>query len=381
MRYNPTIFLLISFLLLLSCSKTQDNDLEAKKALLKEKKAALEKLNSEVNELEKEIAQLDPDFQSVGKLTLVSVLTVGKSNFTHFVEVRGNVETDNNVILTAESMGLVKGIFVTEGQNVGQGQVLLRQENSVIQNSIEEVKSSLSLAEMVFQKQENLWNQKIGTEIQYLQAKNNKENIEKRLQTLYSQLELANVRAPFSGVVDEIFIKIGQSAGPGVQLMRLVSLNNIQVVADVSEVYLGKITRGDSVLIEFPSLGIEKTARILNIGQVINPDNRTFRIEAAVPNENNLLKPDLLATVKFKNYEKPNAVSIPTKYIQNDKAGDFVFVAEMKDKDLIAKKIRIVRGETYKEMTLIKEGLKGTEKLIIDGFREVAEGSKLKIAQ
>ena len=234
-------------------------------------------------------------------------------------------------------------------------------------------------AEVRHERQKNLWEQKIGTEFQYLETKNNMERLQKQLATLRSQANMANTTAPFAGYVDEIFVKRGENAGPGSQLLRLVSLSQVNVVAEISEFYLTKVKRGDSVNINFPSLDLDMKAPITLVGQTINPDNRTFRIEIKLNNPNNSIKPDLLATVKIKNEDKSESIVIPTNLIQNDNIGDFVFVVDKKDKKRIAKKVRVKRGETYDNQTVIENGLKGGEKLIEKGFREVVDGSLIEV--
>jgi len=375
------LFILLMSAFFVACGGSAD-DVETKKTLLQEKRRELEKLNAEISQLEKEIAAKDPSFQSnKERITLVSIKPISRTSFTHFVEVKGKVVADNNVILTAETMGVVRTVNVSEGQGVGQGQVVVQQDNKVIQRTIEEVKTSLELANTLYEKQTKLWEQKIGTEIQYLEARNRKQMLESQLQTLYAQLDLSNVRAPFSGVVDEVFIKRGENAGPSTPLMRIVNLGNIKVEASVSESYLTKVKVGDPVVVEFPSLDIEEEARITMIGQIINPDNRTFRIEISVPNRSGKLKPDMLATVKLKDYQEENVVVVPTNLIQRDKAGDFVFVAIKKGKGFIAKKVKIKRGQSYQDKTLVTSGLEGGEQIIEEGFKEVVEGAKIEIVK
>lgn len=369
-------------LLVVACGGGGD-DLESKKNLLLEKKQDMDKLKAEIATLEKEIADLDPSFKTGNEQkTLVSVIPVARDTFQHFVEVQGKVETDNNVILSAETGGVVRSILVSEGQGVGAGQVLIQQDNNVLQKNVAELETSLNLAKTVYERQKSLWEQKIGTEIQYLEAQNQVQALESRLQTIQAQMAQSSVRAPFSGIVDEVYIKKGQMAAPGTQVLRLVSQSGLRVVAEVSESYLGKVKIGDKVLVEFPSLEVEKEANIVMIGQVINPDNRTFRIEVAVPNVKGLLKPDLIAKVKFQNYQKENTVVVPTNLLQRDKTGDFVFILVKGEdgKTDVAKKINVERGETYLNKTEILSGLNGDEKLIKDGFRDVANGSKIEIA-
>lgn len=360
----------------------ENNSLESKKKALKEKRIQAEKLASEIKILEKEIAALDPVFaKQFSTATLVSSLRLQPASFTSFIEVQGAVKSDNNVILNAESAGLVKYIAVSEGQAVGMGQVLATQDNDVIQKQIAAVKTDLELADILFKRQENLWNQKVGTEVQYLQAKNNKERLEKQLQTLNAQLRSTSLIAPFSGIVDEIFIKKGQMALPGMQMMRLVNSNQVKVIADVSESHLNKIKTGMPVTIAFPSLNMEKDARISLIGQTINPDNRTFRVEVMMVNAEGQLKPDLLATLRIADQTRENAITIPANLIQRDKTGDYVYILTRQKDKLTAKKVRIKRGGTFKNQTLILEGLKGNEELIDEGFREVSDDSEVRLTE
>jgi RND family efflux transporter MFP subunit len=373
---------ILAALLILTACGGDGNSVEAKKQALKDKLKQLELIQAEIKGLEKDIAKLDPSFaKSLNTQVLVTTVPVSADKFEGFVEVQGTVKTDNNVILTAETAGVVRGVNVVEGQAVGAGQVLITQDSEVLQKNIAEVKTSLELAELTYKRQENLWSQKIGTELQFLQAKNTKESLEKRLQTLYAQARMANVVAPFSGVVDEVFIKRGQAAMPGQQLLRLVSANQVKVVADVSETYLSKVRRGDLVKILFPSLDRKVEAPISLIGQTINPDNRTFRIEAILSNPDNMLKPDLLAKIEIKNYQNQKALVVPTHLIQRDKAGEYVYVM-MKEKDKnIAKKVRIKSGKTFQNKTEVAEGLKAEHVLIDEGFREVVEGSEVKVIE
>jgi RND family efflux transporter MFP subunit len=353
------------------------NSLEQKKKLLREKKVALEKLAAEVKLLEQEISQGNQKNKNKTEGTLVTIINLSSDNFTSYIEVQAAVKADNNAIISAETMGIIRNMNVVEGQSVVAGQVLAVQDNDVIQKTISEVKSSLELAEVVFKRQEALWQQKVGTEMQYLQAKNSKEGLEKRLQTLQSQMRSSTIIAPFSGVVEELFLKRGQNAMPGAPVLRLVSTSQVKVVADVSETYLNKVKQGDAVKVFFPSLEKEVDGTIALIGQTINPENRTFKVEIWLSNMGGLLKPDLLAKVRFKNYEKNQAIVVPTNLIQKDKIGMFVFVVH-KDK---AKKVRIKTGNTYKNKTEIIEGLKGDEKIIDEGFREVTDNENVSIVE
>ncbi len=382
MKSLNLFFCLACLLLASACGNGSGDELAEKKATLEEKRKQLEQLNADIIVLEKEILALDPNFATQNiKKTLVTTLPVKSSDFTSYLEVQGTVESDNNVILSAETNGIVRNLLVKEGQFVGQGQLLVSQSSEVLQSSIAEVEKSLELAEVVFKRQSNLWEQRIGTELQYLEAKNNKERLERQLQTLRSQVGMANITAPFSGVVDEIFIRQGQNAGPGTQVLRLVNTQQVNVVAEVSETYLGKVKVGDLVKVDFPSLDKSQEAPISLIGQTINPENRTFRIEIQLTNPERTLKPDLLATVRIQEAKQADAIVIPTNLIQKDKAGEFVFVLDQEGKKQIARKVRVQRGDTYDNQTVILEGLQGDELLIDRGSREVADGSNVELSK
>ncbi len=382
-----TVALTLMVLVAACGGKEDTKDKSSKKAKevraeLTKKKNEFEKLRTEISRLEKRLEKLDPSYAKAkkeAKTTLVSTIPVTKEDFTSFVEVRGTVKSDKNVILNAQTQGLVTYIAAREGQLVGAGQVLVSQENSVLVNQLEEVKTQLRLADALFKRQDNLWKKKIGTEIQYLTAKNTKEALERKIKTIQSQMALSSITAPFSGVVDEIFVKKGQNVGPMNQILRMVSLNSVQIQADVSEAYLGRVSRGDKVKVKFPSLNIEKMAAIKTIGQIINPDNRTFRIELELPNSNRLLKPDLQAIVEMEDFTKKEAVVIPSNLIQKDKTGEFVYVLNKKDGKTLAKKVLIRRGANANNRTMVESGLKGDEMLIEQGFRDVSEGGLVKV--
>jgi RND family efflux transporter MFP subunit len=372
--------LLLSLAFLAACGGGA-NDLESKKNQLRDKKKALEQLQAEISQLERDIVALDPSFKlSADNSTLVSVIQLSKGDFVRYNEARGRVETDQNVMVTPETAGVIKQILVREGQSVGAGQILVTQDSEVLQRSMNEVTTALELANVTYERQAKLWEQNIGTELQYLQAKNQKERLEKQLQTLKAQVNMTAVKAPFSGVVDEVIAKVGEAASPGVPLLRLVSLSNMRVNADVPESLLGKVKVGDKVRVSFPSIKREVDGQVVVVGQIINPDSRSFRIEVAVGNVDNLLKPDLLAVVKIQDETKPDVVIIPTNLIQREGGQEFVYIAAQDDqKQPIAKKVMVERGETYDNKTYLKSGLKGDEQLIEKGFRDVTDGAAIKI--
>lgn len=370
----------LSVLLLFACGGNPD-DVEAKKQQLAEYKKEANELNQKISSLEKEIAGMDSSFsQQARKTTLVTTLPVQTKTFQHFVEVRGSVASRKNVTLSAEVPGRIESVEVQEGQVVGKGQVLVRLDGETIRNNIKELETSLDLATTRFERQSNLWDQKIGTEIQFLESKNQKESLERRLATAQSQLAQTIIRAPFGGSIDEVMARVGEMAQPGVPLVQIVSMTDMYIDADLSEALLGKFKVGDSVEVTFPSLNKSIKSTISAVGQVINPNNRTFSIEIKLPANDELLKPNLLAIVRINDFSADDAVVIPTNLIQTDNQGDFVYIARQEQNNLVAEKVHVERGLTFENETMVTSGLQGDEKLIQEGFREVAEGVALRDA-
>jgi len=370
------IGLIIVALLLNGCQPTTTT-LEQKKEELKTLKNEALDLQQQISTLEKEIAEADPDFIRDNS-TLVSTLKPINKKFVHKIEVRGSVQSRKNIILSAEAMGRINSIVVTEGTMVKKGQMLLQIDATTLKNSIEELKTSLELANIVYTKQANLWKNNIGTEIQYLEAKNKKESLERRLTTTYSQLDLATIEAPFSGSIDEVFVKEGEIAQPGLPMFRIVSLDDMYIKADISENHIGKIAVNDQVKVSFPSLSKEYNSSITAIGQVINIKNRTFSIEVKMESDNQV-KPNLTAVLELQDYENNEAWVIPTEIIQNDNYGDFVFLVGNGDEKSVAKKFRIERGKSFRGETEILNQFNGNELIINQGFRDVSEGVAVKL--
>ena len=378
---NHIAYLSLGFFLLATACGGDQNELSEKKAQLQEYRAEAKELRTKITSLEEEIAAQDSTFGRRDKATLVTTLPVTTKNFEHFLEVRGSVESEQNVTMSAEAPGIVEQIRVQEGDRVRKGQVMVSQDSETIRRNIEELKTSLDLATTVYERQKNLWDQKIGTEIQFLQAKNNKESLERRIASAQSQLSSYIIRAPFAGLVDNIIVKEGEMAQPGLPLLRLVSLQDMHIEADVSEAYLGKFAVGDSVQVTFPSLNKTVTSTISAVGQVIDENNRTFSIEVKLPTKEDMLRPNLLAVVKIKDFEQQEAIVVPTNLILNDNQGDFVYVVQENDGVPVATKKPVERGLSYQGETLIESGLTAGDRLVNEGFRSVAEGTQLKVTE
>ncbi|WP_026950487.1 efflux RND transporter periplasmic adaptor subunit [Algoriphagus mannitolivorans] len=370
-KYLPLLALSV---LMISCKK---DDLAAKKEKLETLKSNLASISTEIRELEKELSDLDPEFAAQNKKPiLITTAAVRKGEFTHFVEVTGSVLSKKNVSISSEISGRILQVSAVEGMRMAKGQVLAVIDSEGIQRNIEEMENSLSLAKTIFEKQERLWKQQIGTEIQYLEAKNRKEGLEKSLASLKTQLSKAYIRAPFNGTVETVQARLGELVQPGVPMFQFVGESDLFIEADISESYVGVLQKGDSVEVAFPSLGKTFNTKVSAVGAIINPNNRTFKVEVFLPQIGGL-KPNMISVLKIQDYKNPSSVVVPSHLILSDNRGDYVFVVE----NDTAKKKYIVRGMSTGNETEIKDGLVGTEILVDKGFREVGDNFSVNIAQ
>ncbi|MBN8575405.1 MAG: efflux RND transporter periplasmic adaptor subunit [Cytophagales bacterium] len=370
----------LPLLLLAAMACQPSNELDKKKTELTEARAKLQDAKDKVHALETEIKALDPEFEKTNNAVSISTWKLNARTFEHFVDVRGAVESRKNVTLSAATGGKIEKVWVNEGQAVTAGQTLVTIESEILRNSLAELNSALDLARTVFEKQEKLWQQKIGTELQYLQAKNNKESLEKRVAVTKAQIDQTVVRAPFAGTIDKVDALVGELATPGVPLVRMVNPNDMYVKADVSENFIGTLKTGDKVEVFFPAFNKKVASTILSVGQVINPENRTFRVECRLVTEVGA-KPNQVVVVSIRDYVNPNVFTVPTKIIQRDTQGTFVFISETKGEGLVARKVYIKPGLSYGNETEVLEGLAGTETVVFEGYREVTEGAELKAAE
>lgn len=367
---KKSFYIISSLAILVACSKPTKE----------EKIAQLEKeiLTTEVtlNKMKSELKALSGD--AVLKTTfdkLVTTTSPSKGAFATYIEMPGKVVSRQNILVGPEVNGNITALYVVNGQMVQKGQMIAKIDDVLFKSNIEELESTISLAEDLFERQKNLWEQKVGSELQYLQAKNNLESLQKRMTTAQNQLAKTIVRAPMSGVVDEVYLKLGEMSGMGAPICRIVNLQDIYVETEVSEKYVGKVKQGDKVEVLFPSLDRKLNAGISAVTQIINPGNRTFKAEVRISNSDGLLKPNLLSVVRMQDYINTNAISVPTRLIQMSSAGSYVFVNE---NNIVAKKW-IKTGRSSDGMTEVQEGLAGDELLIDLGFRDVTEGDKIQV--
>ncbi len=374
---NRILFLAI-IALAWSCGEQEPQTVEEKEKKLVEYRKELAELNKKIEELEGSIKDAkgknpEDDYRTVELMPLKA------ETFNHYVEVQGNVESDKNVQIFPKTQGVVLDIKVEEGDKVSAGQVIAVLDAAQLEKAIEEIKTRLELATTIYERQANLWKQKIGSEVQYLQAKNNKEALENQLETQKTALSNAMVTAPISGTIDQLMLNVGEMAAPTMPIARVVNLSVVEINAEVSENYTKAVKRGDQVQVSFPAIDMEMPVRISMVGQTINPTNRTFRIQMKAVNKDGYLKPNSMAVVKINDFTKENAVSIPSHVLQQSTTGDrFVYVARPEAGNYKIEKVIVEVGLTYKGQTLVAKGLKPSDMLVVSGYNEVIDGEPVK---
>lgn len=350
-----------------------------------DKKAELEKLISEREQLNAKIEELKAAIEADGepalaavdssKYKMVSVEALQPTTFNHFVQIQGKVDTDNNIIVSCETQGgMIKNVRVKRGDRVKKGQILAELDNVMIRKGIEELKTSLDLAVTLFEKQEKLWKENVGTEVQYLQAKSTKESLESRMAQLQDQLKKTRITAPMDGIIDEVFRKEGEIIAMGMPAFRVVNGSDFKVVGELAEAYISKINPGDEVEIYFPDIKKTLKEKINVVGSTINPVNRTFVVEAKISKNSPDIKPNLVAYMKIKDFSKANALVVPINTVQTSRIGQYVFVAQG---SIVVKK-NVVVTETYGNTALVDSGLAVGDKIITFGYNDLTEGQNIK---
>ena len=348
-------------------------------------KKELAELKGTLKETQKRIAELEAELNTDSskvevKSVFVDLIKIKTDTFIHYITITGSVESDNQAFISPEINGQIKEVLVKEGQHVKKGQALVVLNSEITQKTINEVQTNLELAHTVYKKQKELWDQEIGSEIQYLQAKNNMESLEGRLETLKAQKRMATIKAPYDGVVDNLFQHEGEMASPGRQVLQLINLQKLKVYADMSERYLPYIHKGDMAKVSFPTYpNLKIEAPIYRVGNMINPANRTVRIQVNIKNTDNKLKPNIISNIELQDYFSDTAIAIPSIIIKQDINGDYVFVAKNENGKLIAEKRYVQTGVSHNAKTLIVDGLKEGDKIIYNGYNLVRNGSQLKI--
>lgn len=388
-------FVAILAISLVACgggAKDEKGALTDKKVKLEGLKKQQDKLNSEISALEKEIQKLDTS--AGAKPKLVALSTIGNDSFSHFIDLQGKVDAQNVAYVAPSGQGgAIKAIFVKTGSRVSKGQLILKLDDAIArqgvaaaQQQISGLESAVKTAQTVYERQQNLWKENIGSEIQVINARNQVEQAQSQLNAARAnvrlqqeQANLSNVYAGISGVIDEVNVKVGeffspQSAANPSTGIRIVNTGDLKVTVNVPEKYLGKVNEGSTLEVTLPeSAGKAITTKVTVVGKFIDPNTRSFTVEAKLPADKNL-RPNQIAMVNIKDYQANNTITIPVNTLQNDEKGKYVMIAVQEGKNLIARKKQVVVGELYKDELEVKSGLQQGEKLITEGFQNLYEG-------
>jgi len=368
------LFLIIGLTVsIVACNKPADKPAELAK-LIQER----DKLTSQIIKLQAEIAAADTTAGSGLKMMDVAVQEIKTAPFNHYIEIQGYVDGDENVAVSPQMAGIVTKIFVKEGSKVSKGQLLAELDAGMTKKTIDGLKQQLEFATTLYNKQKNLWDQKIGSEVQYLSAKNAKESLESNLKTLEEQLALSKITSPINGTVESIPVKVGAMASPGFPAFRVINFSQTKVVAELAEAYAPKVKAGDKVNIFFPDHNTEIASSLNFSSRFISPVNRTFQVESKISNPGFELRANMVAVMKINDYSAANAVTIPVNAVQKDQNGQFVFVAVKENNRDVAQKVTIQTGMIYNGLAEIVNGIKAGDKVITVGFQDINPGQPVK---
>jgi len=370
------VVLIATSLLLIACGEKSTDDLIKDKNIteLKNRKATIQ------SELEKIDAALLNGNKAPESEALVSVVTIKDTVFNHYLEIQGNVNTKENILVQPEFSGTLTTLNVKAGQRVAKGQILGKVDDAGMSQQLASIENQYALAKTTFERQKNLWDKKIGSEIQFLQAQAQMISAQKSVAQMRAQVAKTVIRAPFSGTIDEVFVERGQVVAPSPQgLMRIVNLSNMYVSTTVPETYIGKLKPGTEVDVFLTSLGKTYKGKVRQVANFINPSNRSFGIEVSVPNPDNLLRPNQVAKLKIIDYTINNAIVVPTNVVQEDgEHNKFVFIAtNVNGKSGVAKKVLVKVGKSSNNVTEILSGLAANDVIITEGVNNIADGMKL----
>lgn len=378
--------LLFAILILVSCGKNEKSvddiindgnliEMKSKKSELNDQRNTI---NQKIDSLSKKIKELSPELER----ELVSVQTLQDTIFKHYVEVQGEIQTDQNIIISPQFNGVLTDVYVHEGDKVKKGQLLATIDDGGLSSQLAQAQAQATLAKTTYERRKKLWDQQIGSEIEYLQAKTNYEASRKSAEQLQKQLNKAQVRAPFSGVIDDVISDQGQVVSPGTsQLFRLVNLSNMYVTADVPENYLDNIDKGSEVLVDLNSINKEFKGKVEQVSSFINPNNRSFKIRVSVPNASGKVKPNMIATIKINDYTAKKAILIPQNILQENAQGQsMAFIVNKKNDSLgITQRVIVETGKSYNNKVEITKGLKPGQTLVIEGSRTMSDNQEIKM--
>ena len=384
-----TYLLILITVFLNSCSNKKQlsleevlvtNDVELLKSRKSEIDAKLEELSLDLDQLNNKLSILNKDRNT----PLITTITTSEQKFNHFIELQGNVKTKQNVLVYPEMPGILNKVYVKEGQKVIKDEILATIDDGGLSQQLLLLKSNEQLAKTTFERQKRLWDQQIGSEIQYLQAKTSYNSQKNATRQLIKQLGKFTIRAPFSGIIDNVFKEKGTvvAPGPGAEIFRIINLSNMYIETDVPESYISSIKKNKMVEVNFPILGRSYDTSIRQVGNFINPSNRTFRIEVGIPNLDGEIKPNLTAKLRLNDYSNSNAILIPQSIIsENAKGQQFIYVVkDNKEKNQVyAERLVIETGKTNGDFIEVTKNLDANVEVILEGARSVNNGQVVKV--
>jgi membrane fusion protein, multidrug efflux system len=364
---------LVILLGLFSCSTDKKTQLSK----LKDKQASI---TEQIKVLEDELIAENPEVLNVDKFKFVGITDVTASKFDHYIRVQGKLDGDQNASVFAEAMGSVSSKFADVGQKVVKGQVLAQIDDKQYRSQLEGLESQYQLAVDIYDKQKRLWDQKIGSEVQYLQAKTTKESFDRQLSSLREQIEKFKIKSPITGTIEECNIKVGGvvTPDPRLPLYRVVAFKNLKVSAEVSEAYSAKVQHGDKLIVLFPDLNKSVETKVDFVSRYINPVNRTFLIETNITEGIEDMKANMIAIIQVNDYHSESSLLVPMNIVQNDQVGSYVYVVHPKDKYNAAFKQPVVLGNSYNGVAEVIKGLSEGDKVISVGFQELIDGDYIR---
>ena len=385
--YMKNFILSLSIILVISCgpknSKSTEEILATNDYTLIQKRKG--EIKTQINDLKFELNRLDNVLEKIDtdkNLFLVSAIKLKYKNFIHYLNFQGSLDTDQNVVIYPELPGLLKNIYVKQGDKVKKGQIIAKISDNGLTDQLEQLKLQRNLAKTTFERQQKLWDQKIGSEIQYLQAETNFKGLEKKISQMRDQEGKTRILAPFDGTIDDVIADIGSNLAPGLTpILRIINIEQMKVSAEIPEIHIPYIKQNKNVKIYVPILDKQILGKISSVGNFINPNNRSFSIEIKLLNKSNELKPNMTVSLEINDYENKSAILIPSKDILEDEEGNFYVYKLVIDsnENYKSNKVMIQKGKSYNNMTEIKSGLKENDLIINDGLRQVEDGQIVKV--
>lgn len=358
----------------------QSKDVKTIKNYVKDLDQQKQELESKIKKVKARIEQLEPNLN----IPLVTSFSAKEQSFVHYLELQGNVETKKNLLVYPEVPGIIQGIYVKSGQYVNKGQSIARIDNGGLSNQLAQAETGLALAKTTYERQKRLWDQKIGSEIQFLQAKTNFESQSNVVKQLQKTLSRYVVKAPFSGVIDQVMKETGALVAPGrgSEICRVVNLSDMYVSVDVPESYISMVKKGKQVQVDFPVLSKTIRSKVRQAGSYINPANRTFKVEVYIPNKDKTIKPNLTAKLKINDYQNEKAIMIPQSIISENAQGDqYIYILDNRNgKKAKSKQIFIKTGKTQGDEIEVLEGVKDGMQIIAEGARSVKDGQDVEVS-